>query len=344
MGSALPASQSGANALRSSTIGTPAHAYPEWFGSARACFEQAFQPLVSSIAARPGLASLVPDAVNPGRRIRPALYCALSRVKSPGTALAVTDMLPALAIELFHAASIIVDDISDGEERRRDKSPFFRLYDEDTAIVLSHLLMAEGGRLLAQHPASSTLLEAWSRAYAEAAEGQALDLRWFRPFDVLETQRLSLRKTSAFFGFIGDALASTSREDFGDLGDRLREVGECFQISNDVVDLLYFGRSGRHDPSKSYVLRPSYLVPRLIAAELLDRKHVFEPLPFLAHQRLSDAARQLIPDAPQFLVKLFEPLQHRLATSRLIPGHRQILSEFVAQTTHVSFWLHTHAN
>lgn len=253
-------------------------------------------------------------------------------------------MLPALAIELFHAASIIVDDISDGEDRRRDKLPFFRLYDQNIAVVLSHFLMAEGGRLLAQHPDSSILLEAWSRAYAEAAEGQALDLRWFRSFNKLEHQRLSLRKTSAFFGFIGDAIATTGHDERGELGDRLREIGECFQISNDVVDLLYFGRSGRHNPSKSYVLRPSYLVPRLIDAGLLDRKHVFESLPFLAHQQISEAARQLIPDAHQFLLRLFEPLNNRLETSCLIQGHRQILSEFVAQTTRPSFWLHTHAN
>lgn len=341
MKSSRAASESGVHASAS-----PArileHVYPEWFLSAQACFEQAFQPLVSSIAARPGLASLVPDAVNPGRRVRPALLCALSQATS-GRVLVGTEILPALAIELFHAASIVVDDICDDEEQRRDKAPFFRLYDQHTAIVLSHLLMAEGGSLLTQHPASSALLAAWARAYAAAAEGQALDLRRFRPLDEMEHQRLSLRKTSAFFGFIADALIVTSREDLGGLSERLCEIGECFQISNDVVDLLYFGRSGRHDPSKSYVLRPSYLVPHLIAAGLLDAKYVFEVLPFATHARLSAAARQLIPDAHQFLIKLFEPLGHRLATSRLLPGHRRILSEFIAQTTHVSFWLHSHA-
>lgn len=330
-----------ADALTHSDHDSYVHVYPPWFVAARAAFEPDFQALVSAIAGRPGLPSLIPDAVNPGRRIRPALFCALSAATT-GSCSSPTDLLPALALELFHAASIVVDDIADGEERRRDKAAFFRLYDQHTAVVLSHLLIAEGASLLIRHPAARPLLGAWSRAYSEAAQGQALDLRRFNPLNALEQQQLSLRKTSAFFVFIADALAAASGEDLGDLSDLLRDIGECFQISNDVVDMLYFGRAGRHEPAKSYVLRPSYLVPRLMAAGLLDPDHVFKPLPFVAHQKLSEAARQLIPDAHDFLVRLFDPLGERVAAARLSPGHRTILSDFLAQTTYVSFWLHTH--
>lgn len=315
--------------------------YPEWFTDSRNHFETSFSRLIANIRNRTGLAALVPEAVNPGRRIRPALYCALWKAvhhKFPEG----SDLLPALALELFHAASIVVDDISDLEETRRNKRPFFRIHDVDTAILISHLLIAEGGSLLASHPKSARLLRTWSDAYVTAAEGQGFSLRHFAGISIEEQYRRSLAKTSSFFTFIAEVLLTCAHAPMPRLTNSLRAVGECFQLSNDVVDLLFLLESRRHDPNRSYPLRPSAIVIQLMETGSVDDSEVFTVLPFDRHHEISIAARALIPDAEGFLRKMFQPVQDSLFQETLLVGHRTILSDFLECATNPSFWLHSH--
>lgn len=300
-----------------------------------------FSRLVADIASRRGLAVLVPEAVNPGRRIRPTLYCALWKAAHDEFPEEI-DLLPALAIELFHAASIVVDDISDLEETRRNKQPFFRIHDVDTAILISHLLIAEGGSLLASHPKSAPLLKIWSDAYVTAAEGQGFSLRRFQGFSAEEQYRRSLAKTSSFFTFIAKALASCAHVPIPRLTNSMRSVGECFQLSNDVVDLLFLVESGRHDPNRSYPLRLSALVIQLAEAGFVDHREIFTLLPFARHREISLAARSLIPDAESFLRKLFQPVRDSLFQRTLLNDQRAMLVDFLSYATCPSFWLHPH--
>jgi geranylgeranyl pyrophosphate synthase len=321
---------------------SPSHViYPEWFTEGRIHFEQHFKRLVRDVAGRSELGALVPEAVNPGRRIRPALYCALWKA-AHGDFPEESDLLPALALELFHAASIVLDDIADREEARRDKQPLFKIYDADTAILISHLLVAEGGRLFASHPNCHNLLEIWTDSYLAAVEGQTFSIRRFEGLTVEEHYRLSLPKTSSFFTFIAEALQTCAGLRVPNLTNSLRQVGESFQISNDIVDLLFLNESHRHNPEQSYPLRPSWVIIKLIEAGLVDKRELFALLPFSRHRELSEAAKVLIPDAEVYLRDVFRPVQGRLQQKPLLPGHKFILSEFLDCTTSPSFWLHSH--
>ena len=315
--------------------------YPEWFIEARRYFEPHFKRVIAGIAARPGLGRLVPDAVNPGRRIRPTLYCALWQAAHQGFPDE-TDLLPPLALELFHAASIVLDDMADREENRRGKKPFFRIHDVDTAVLVSHLLMAEGERLLSCHPHGTTLLKAWMESYLAAADGQAFSIRRFDGFSIDEHYFRSLAKTSSFFIFIADAFEKCAHVPVSALTSSMKEVGECFQISNDIVDLLFLQESHRHDPTRSYPLRPSAVIIHLASIGIIDESEIFDLLPFSRHLEISDAAKLLIPDAEAFLRQSFLPVETRLLQETCVDGHNALLSDFLDCATSPLFWLHGH--
>lgn len=323
------------------SLAVPPAIYPKWFVDARTHFEPHFKRLVAGITTRPGLGRLVPDAVNPGRRIRPTLYCALWKSAHEGFPDE-TDLLPSLALELFHAASIVLDDMADREENRRGKKPFFRIHDVDTAVLVSHLLMAEGERLLSCHPHGTALLKIWMESYLAAVDGQAFSIRRFDGFSIHEQYLRSLAKTSSFFTFIGDAFEKCARVPVSALTSSMKEVGECFQISNDIVDLLFLQESHRHDPNRSYPLRPSAIIPQLASTGIVDESEIFDLLPFSRHLEISDAAKVLIPDAEAFLRQSFLPVETKLLHEACVGRHNGILSDFLDCATSPLFWLHGH--
>ena len=151
------------------------HAYPQWFRTAREACERDIQEVVRTRIHPEALCNPAVAAIFPGRRIRPTLYYSYWRAVR-GTLPTEVHILPALALELFHAASIIVDDLADQELTRRNKLPLYRHYDADTAILTSHYLVATGYELLAHHPQGASLSACWTKAYSQAAQGQYSDI------------------------------------------------------------------------------------------------------------------------------------------------------------------------
>lgn len=80
--------------------------------------------------------------LNGGKRIRPAFVLMLG--KALGGA---ADVMPAaLAIEFFHSASLVADDLPcmDDDDERRNKPSVHKKYGENLAILVSYALIAAG--------------------------------------------------------------------------------------------------------------------------------------------------------------------------------------------------------
>jgi len=101
-----------------------------------------------------GLTSPLRDAceyalTNGGKRFRPALVCIMANALNQRSD--VSDA--ALAIEYFHTASLIADDLPcmDGDAERRNKPSTHIQFNEATALLASYALIAAGYELLARN-------------------------------------------------------------------------------------------------------------------------------------------------------------------------------------------------
>lgn len=87
--------------------------------------------------------------LNGGKRFRPALVYIIS--KALNSTIDVTQA--ALAIEFFHTASLIADDLPcmDNDDLRRDKPSLHKVYGESTALLASYALIAAGYECLSKN-------------------------------------------------------------------------------------------------------------------------------------------------------------------------------------------------
>lgn len=194
--------------------------------------------------------------LNGGKRFRPALVYLVA--DALGKNYDVTSA--ALAIEYFHTASLIADDLPcmDNDDERRNKPSTHKVYGEATALLATYVLIAAGYGLIATAakalPQDSAHggLEAISNAAFNtgafgATGGQFLDinppdlsLQTLR--EILHKKTVSLFEISFVFGWIFGG---------GDL-KKLSEVKKCashygmaFQIADDIGDVEQDAKNGR---------------------------------------------------------------------------------------------------
>jgi len=185
--------------------------------------------------------------LSPGKRLRPLVALAAgSLVRAPETA----SMAAAVAVELVHAASLVLDDLPsmDDADRRRGRPALHLTRGVATAELASVSLLARAFELVSQAPGAGARERArmtGELAAAVGAEGccggQAADLG-------ADPSRLSLedleaihsRKTGALFvaavrcgALAGGAPDSTLRA----LTLFARNLGLAFQITDDLLDL-----------------------------------------------------------------------------------------------------------
>ncbi|CRX37555.1 polyprenyl synthetase family protein [Estrella lausannensis] len=88
----------------------------------------------------------------PGKRLRPALVLMVQEMLKPSF----DAMSSALAIEFFHTASLIADDLPcmDDDDERRNRPSAHKKFGEATALLASYALIAEGYGLIAKNAAA----------------------------------------------------------------------------------------------------------------------------------------------------------------------------------------------
>jgi hypothetical protein len=129
--------------------------------------------------------------VKAGKRWRPFLTaCAYLALRDdPEAPVDDTVRRAAVAVECFHKASLIHDDIEDRDQTRYGEAALHEAYGEAVALNVGDYLLGEGYRLLAELDAPAEAKVEMLRAAAEGhrtlTEGQGAELVWARAPKVL---------------------------------------------------------------------------------------------------------------------------------------------------------------
>ncbi len=268
-----------------------------------------------------------------GKRWRPLLaVCAFKTLAG----LADTDPLPdsvrkvALATECFHKASLLHDDIEDGDEFRYGEPTLARQHGMPIALNVGDYLIGEGYRLLADSGLSP---RQQARAFKIAAEGhrtlclgQGAELEWTRqPAPLMTAQVLDLfrHKTAPAFEValrLGAVCADADETLETPLQRFSSALGIAYQIKDDLEDAF-----DPQSPGDAAARRPSILLSlaceqssddvrerleRVLRAEspAEARAQAFRDI-FLV-LRVEEKARQLLDHYRNEAIRSLSPLQN----------------------------------
>jgi geranylgeranyl pyrophosphate synthase len=191
-----------------------------------------------------------------GKRLRPAVV----RLACSWLGGADEDCeLPAVAVELIHAYSLVHDDLPcmDDDDLRRGRPSCHVVYGEAMAILCGDALQAAAFQLLTLGDAS--LASAWVYSLSTAAGdagmvgGQALDMTLARGAPAEVVSAMHGRKTAALIGAAAELGAIAARADDAALGPIRRwgmALGLLFQATDDLLDVTGDAASLGKTPGK----------------------------------------------------------------------------------------------
>ncbi len=202
-----------------------------------------------------------------GKRWRPFLTVAAYQAlrTTPGAPIPDDLRKVAVAIECFHKASLIHDDIEDNDAQRYGEKTLHEEHGIAVAMNVGDLLIGEGYRLLASCQAGAEQKAEMLRVAAEGqrqlCRGQGAELVWARtpqPLTSLEVLDIFRKKTAPAFGValqLGAIYAGQYEDHEEVLAAYSEALGIAYQIRDDLSDL---GASGETNDIAG--LRPSLLL------------------------------------------------------------------------------------
>lgn len=212
-----------------------------------------------------------------GKRWRPYLQTAVYMAITGETNIPLKVKQSAVAIECFHKASLIHDDIEDKDDYRYGELTLHKRLGVPAAINIGDLLLGEGYRLLSQCQADDSekaeLIRTATAAHCALCSGQGMELDWMQhPAEltidtVIEIFRL---KTAPAFEAAIDFGAVCAKAD-GALRTMLHSycdaLGIAYQLKDDLDD---FAGNG------NFALHPSAVIAA--ACEVYPQKNLIEQL------------------------------------------------------------------
>lgn len=155
----------------------------------------------------------------------------------------------AMAIETFHKASLVHDDIEDDDQYRYGKETIHRRYDTGTAINVGDYLIGLGYRLALSAKEefgaeiATDIMDRMANAHVRLCDGQGAEMAWqnsgqfdLSPLDALKIYAL---KTSPAFEaalYAGMRMSGDIDEYEETISGFSRHLGVGFQILNDLND------------------------------------------------------------------------------------------------------------
>ena len=181
-----------------------------------------------------------------GKRWRPYLatctYMALASDHQEGEPELTTDMKKAaVAIECFHKASLIHDDIEDGDERRYESPALHTAVGVPVALNIGDFLLGEGYRLLGELGRTDMTAVA-AQGHVTLSRGQGRELLWARdpkPLPSMQVLDIFRQKTAAAFEValrLGAILGGADEETHAVLSKYSESLGIAYQIKDDLED------------------------------------------------------------------------------------------------------------
>ena len=187
-----------------------------------------------------------------GKRLRPLLGAISFKACTGGneSSQLYQDFLEgAVAIELAHGASLVHDDIIDGDLTRRGEAAFYIKTGIDNAILVGHKMLVIGAKLALSH--GEKIAQLYVDAWSGTLDGQLNEIN----FNSKDLQDITLTADSKFFQVYSRIIdlktatlfsaackaaaywANASNEIADLLAEYGREVGFAYQLADDLVDL-----------------------------------------------------------------------------------------------------------
>ncbi len=268
-----------------------------------------------------------------GKRWRPFLAaCAFKAMQDDPQAPLPDDFRKvAIAVECFHKASLVHDDIEDNDSLRYGEKTLHEEYGVAVALNVGDLLLGEGYRLIGEcevdAEARAAMLKIAAAGHRTLCLGQGAELCWVRnPQQLSSLQVLDIfrQKTAPAFEValrLGAAYAGHhSDEDLSEILSKYSEaLGIAYQIRDDIEDL-----SDEADCGDINALRPT--LPLALAAERTkgenlelvskfwkrmpsngDAKHLRE---LLAELQVADRCRGLLDAYKEQAVRVLADLEN----------------------------------
>jgi geranylgeranyl pyrophosphate synthase len=235
-----------------------------------------------------------------GKRWRPFLAaCSYEAFCVDSTRLNEDDLRKvAVAVECFHKASLIHDDIEDGDSVRYGEKTLHAEHGVPIALNVGDFLLGEGYRLLAEVDAPDTqkvkLLSVAAQGHRTLCLGQGSELAWMREpklLTVREVLDIFRRKTAPAFEValrLGAILAGCDEQVHDVLRRYSESLGIAYQIRDDLEDLRT-----PHQEELFNGKRPSILLA--LAYERSGRVGLAPPEPILPEESVGQAPPYELP-------------------------------------------------
>jgi len=187
-----------------------------------------------------------------GKRLRPLLGAISFKVCTGGnesSQLYQRFLEGAVAIELAHGASLVHDDIIDGDLTRRGEAAFYIKTGIDNAILVGHKMLVIGFDLSLSH--GEKIAKLYVDAWSGTLDGQLNEIN----FNSKDLQDINITADSKFFQVYSRIIdlktatlfsatckaaaywANASNQIADTLAEYGREVGFAYQLADDLVDL-----------------------------------------------------------------------------------------------------------
>ena len=252
-----------------------------------------------------------------GKRWRPFLALCAYKALAPDPDAPTPENLKrvAVAIECFHKASLIHDDIEDDDECRYGRKTLHCELGVPVALNVGDFLIGEGYRLIAEAglPAAvrCELLGVASGAHRRLSVGQGEELWWRRQpraLSVDEVLSIFADKTAPAFEValrFGAAVAGAGPELHEPLHNYSRALGTAYQIRDDLED---------HPGELAKRSAPSLLVAVALERAEGDERQLLQ---------LAATTPTLAPDLAEKTLAVLEELDARNAARRLLIAQKE---------------------
>ena len=265
---------------------------------------EAIHEQVSRWFTRPELEHLMHPATDPtqqicldwmsgeGKRWRPFLLSAVWQALTGKTEMTTDVHRAAVAVECFHKASLIHDDVEDKDDTRYGQPTINALYGDAFAINVGDALLGQGYRILAQSN-NAELLRLTSDAHIKLCRGQGEELLWDKsPVTMDYVMNIFRYKTVPAFE-VSLMLGLSCTAGYAHLRPMLKNYSEAlgiaYQLKDDLEDFSQDnGPSTMKRPTAVLALRTEH--PSWSEDEV---KTELQRLTDLYHQQALDALTEL---------------------------------------------------
>lgn len=182
----------------------------------------------------------------PGKMLRPALVLLGAELSDSDT----DDLLEmAAAAELLHAASLVHDDIIDGDTVRRGAPSLHIKYGQEAAILAGDALIAKAVSIAARY--GPRVVKRVAEASLDMCAGELLDYTMRREGktpSVREYLRIARLKSGVFMGTCASIAATYKRNSrkAAELYGFGLSLGMAFQIRDDIIEFADAGERKRN--------------------------------------------------------------------------------------------------